>query len=191
MENIIELRNSFEAILLSLGYVAPITCSLFILLESFLPFLPLVLFISINMIVLGNFVGIMVSYVFVVAASYLSFIFFKKYAHKYFLKYDKIREHINNIHFSRLIILMSFPFAPSSLINFFSAIGDVNKNVYFQMLVISKIFVVLFWGFVGKTFYESLFDIKIIVGLLISMIVVYFIGKYIEKKVGIENGKIC
>lgn len=182
MEEIIWLKDNLDLILNSAGFLAPILASLLILLESFLPILPVFLFISINILVLGNFFGFLLSYICSVIASYLAFILVRRKFSNYFSnKLKRTHKYVNKLNFISLTVLLSLPYVPSSVINFIVGIGKLNEKKYLCSLLISKFFVVLFWGYIGTSFYDSVRDKRILLTLIVMLIVVYLISKLVEK----------
>lgn len=189
MNTLLELTEQLENVVLNMGVYAPFLSILLIIAESFLPFLPLVVFISSNLILLGWLFGFIVSYIAAIMGSYLAFLFTRKFLSNLFSKkLKRSHDYINKLNFVQLTLLLSLPFAPSSIINFMAGIGVIKKQNYFISLCISKFFIVLWWGMIGVSIYENLFTSlnKIIIVLLI-MIIVYFVSKKIEKIIEKRN----
>ncbi|MFV0250337.1 MAG: VTT domain-containing protein [Bacilli bacterium] len=166
-----------------------------IILESIIPILPLAVFIAINMLVLGNTLGFVVSWIATIIGSSLSFIIFRKFKNFIynkmnnnikFKKFDKFMIKIGNIQFSKLVLILAIPFTPAFSINIAAGLSEMSYRKYLFALIISKIFLVYFWGFVGTTFVESITDINIIMELFILILIAYLISKFVVKKFNIK-----
>ena len=60
------------------------------------------------------------------------------------------------------------------------------KEKFFLGLLVGKIFTIIFWGYIGKTFIESLTDIKALIYIGVTLVVAFIISKIVTKKFGIE-----
>lgn len=166
-----------------------------IVLESIIPPLPLAVFIALNMIVFGNFIGFVISWIATIIGSSISFFIFRKlenYIHKKMNKNDKLKKfddfmtNIGTISFSSLVIILAIPFTPAFSINIAAGLSEMSYKKYLYALLISKIFLVYFWGFIGTTFVESVTDINILIRLCVLMIVAFILSKIVIKKFNIQ-----
>lgn len=174
MDELIFIGISLKDMLLNLGYIAPILSCLFIMLESFIPILPLFIFVTVNFMILGNFFGFLVSYIFSVLGSYLVFKLFKN---------QKINTKVNlkNMSLTKLTLILSLPYTPSSLVNATAGLLDVDNKNYLIALMISKLFIILFWGFIGSNLCVNMNNINILFSLLCIMSISFIISKIFEK----------
>ena len=62
----------------------------------------------------------------------------------------------------------------------------MSKKKYIVAVVIGKIFMVSFWGYIGKSFVESMTDISAIIVMSIMIITAYALSKLIGKNANIE-----
>ena len=62
----------------------------------------------------------------------------------------------------------------------------MSKKKYIVAVVIGKIFMVSFWGYIGKSFVESMTDISAIIVMSIMIIIAYALSKLIGKNANIE-----
>lgn len=188
MEELVLIINDLDEIVLNMGIFSIILSILLIIVESFIPILPLFLFISFNMIKLGNIMGFIFSYIASIIGSYLAFLFVRLKISKYLEnKFANIHKQINKLSFINLTMILSLPYAPSSVINFAVGIGNIEKKKYLISLIIAKFFVVLFWGFMGVSLIDGIKDIRIIITLSLILIVVYLICKKVEKIIERRN----
>lgn len=166
-----------------------------VFIECFIPMLPLGVFVALNINAFGYIIGIILSYVATSLGSFLVYILFslleKKFISKHLNKKMAIRlmngiKKFKKITFPELVLLITLPFTPSCFINIVGGLARVPREKFIAAIVIGKIFVVIFWGFIGKSFLDSLYDIKAIVFLVITLIIAYIISKIVSKKMHIE-----
>jgi uncharacterized membrane protein YdjX (TVP38/TMEM64 family) len=166
---------------------------LLIVLESILPVLPLALFIALNMILFGNLFGFLLSWVATICGCILSYSIcrygFSDKFYKYLKKHpktDTVVLKIKKITFSNLVILMAIPFTPAFSINIGAGLSKMEFKKFFFALLISKLSIVYFWGFVGTTLLESLTDITVLVKLAFIVVVAFVLSKIVLKKFHFE-----
>lgn len=168
---------------------------LIIIIESFIPALPLCVFIALNINAFGMLLGTIISWLSTCIGCYLSYLIFYHlsnnliYRHlskKTKNKIDKSSTTFRNISLSNLVIIMTLPFTPAFLINILAGITSMSKKKFVAALLIGKIFMVIFWGYVGKSLIESVTDLKTIIIILIMVLLAYIISKIVSKKSNIE-----
>lgn len=162
-----------------------------IILESMIPILPLALFIAINMLVFGNLFGFFLSWVSTIIGCSLSFFVFRylrKYLNHFFerhYKYKRLIDIVDNISFSNLVIILSIPFTPAFSINIGAGLSHMKYSKYLFGLLISKIFLVYFWGFIGSTFIESITDMGVLAKLGTMVFIAFILSKMVMHKFNI------
>ena len=93
---------------------------------------------------------------------------------------------INKLKLEELVLILAIPFTPAFLVNIVAGLSSMKKEKFIIAIIISKIFLVYFWGFVGTTILESLTNpIKILQVLALS-IIAFIISKIVNKKFNIE-----
>lgn len=188
VNNIIEFCTNFI-------YTGGIFFGMFIVfLESFLPILPLSVFVALNCNAFGFWGGVLISWIGTSIGSilcYLIFRFIGKKLHNKFKK--KIIKKIGNgiklfskITFSQLVVLYTLPFAPSSLFNTLGGLSGMSKQKFIASLLLGKAFSMLFWGYIGVSLIENFTDIKTIIITVVMLIVAYIVSKLVNKKLNIE-----
>lgn len=183
---IIEIVNS--------GSIYGIIFSCFLIFfESIIPVLPLFVFITILFISLGYFTGYLISYILTCLGCIFSFYLCRKFLRNYYENkirknntLDKYMKIIDNISLNSLAVLIALPFTPAFAINIVSGLSKMSFKKYFCALIIGKIFMVAFWGFIGTSLLESLKIPKIIIIILIMLILTYVISIIVNKKLKIE-----
>lgn len=164
-----------------------------IVLESIIPILPLALFIALNMILFGNVLGFILSWIATIIGCIASYFLFEKGLSKRVYKsvekrpsVEKTVKAIRNIKFSNLVLIMAIPFTPAFFINIAAGLSRMNLKKFIFALLISKIFIVYFWGFIGTTLVESLTDIGVLIKLAVILLVAFGLSKLVLKKFNIE-----
>lgn len=170
---------------------------LIIILESILPFLPLFVFIALNMEAFGMVLGFLISWCATIVGCLLSYVFFRylvgnrldKYINKNKRKKEKLNKVINairNVEFSTLVVLMALPFSPAFLFNIACGVTKISFKKFFLSLLISKIVIIYFWGFIGTSVLDSFMDISALIRISLLVLIAFLISKLIMKKYNIE-----
>ena len=170
---------------------------LIVILESILPFLPLFVFITLNVEAFGFIFGFILSWVATIVGCLISYFFFKylvgnrlnKYINKNKKKKERLRKivlAIKKVKFSTLVVLMALPFSPAFLFNIACGVTNVNFKKFLLALLISKLSIIYFWGFIGTSLLESIMDISVLVRVILMLFGAFIISKIIMKKYDIE-----
>ncbi|MGN1355341.1 MAG: TVP38/TMEM64 family protein [Bacilli bacterium] len=166
-----------------------------IMIESFIPVLPLSVFIALNTHTFGLLPGILMSWVSTCIGCYISYLIFYYVSNNIIYKYlskktrnkiDKAVDKFQNISLANLTVIITLPFTPAFLINILAGVSGMSKKKYIVALLIGKIFMVSFWGYIGKSFVESMTDISAIIVMSIMIITAYALSKLIGKNANIE-----
>ena len=191
-----ELIDSFVSSIV--GYLTafgPIAGVLLILLESILPMLPLSVFITLNVVTYGQVFGFIISWLATIIGCMTSFILFRKIFHKKVYKFikkkdseqlKKIMKSISNISFSNLVVLIALPFTPAFLINIAGGISKIKTEKFFMALIIGKMVMVYFWGYIGKSLLESITDINTLIKIAVLLVLAFAISKITEKRLKVR-----
>ena len=83
---------------------------------------------------------------------------------------------------SHLVILIALPFTPAFLINIAAGLSKIKAEKFFLSIIIGKLVMVYFWGYIGTSIIESLTDITILIRVVILLTVTYLISRMVEKK---------
>lgn len=191
IENMIENLTTFI-------YSNNIFISLFfglfvVILESIIPILPLALFIAINTVVFGNLVGFLISWIGTIIGCSISFFIFRKGFSKKMYRYidhkkkgKRLMESISNLGFSKLVFVLAIPFTPAFSINIGAGLSKMSYQKYLFALIISKLSIIYFWGFIGTTFVESIMDIGVMIKILIILFVTFLLSRIVIKRFNIN-----
>lgn len=188
-----KLSDFIQNFLLSIGLFAPIFSCLLIVVESMVPILPLCVFITINFYYFGSFFGFLISYIFTCIGSFISYILVKKWVKILAIESAKKTGFLNNaikiikkIEFPTLVTIIAIPFTPAFMVNIAAGLAKLDTKKYLISLLIGKIFMVYFWGFVGVSLIESLKNPYILIKVAIMVLTAYLIAiitkKFIKEK---------
>lgn len=175
--------------------IGPIGGVFLIILESIFPMLPLSVFITLNMISFGSFLGFIISWLSTIIGCMLSFTLFRHFFQKKLYRFIKKKEQdkfadimkaISNISFSNLVMLIAIPFSPAFLINIAGGLSKIKTEKFFLAIMIGKIVIVYFWGYIGTTLLESLTNIMVLFKIGGLLVLAFFISKLVEKKLKVR-----
>ena len=187
-----ELFNSFYIFVMNtidaLGVYGPLLGCVFIILESILPPLPLFVFITLNFVAYGKLVGFIISWICTCIGCLLSYFLVKKFLRNWVLKkiknvdlLTKWMSYIENLSLSKVTVILAIPFTPAFMVNIAAGICNMDFKKFSVAILISKIFLVYFWGVVGTGLLESLHNPRSIITVILMMVVAYLVSLIIKK----------
>lgn len=166
-----------------------------VFIECFIPALPLSVFVALNVNAFGFFMGVFISWIATSLGSYICYLFFsyletkvsQRFLHRKMVQ--KIKSAIDKfkkIEFTELVLLITLPFTPSSLINILCGLTKMPREKFVCALLIGKCFSIVFWGYIGKSLIESLTDLKSLIYIFITLVLAFAISKVVNRKMRIE-----
>ncbi len=183
-----EIINQITNIIQSLGSLGALLGCLVIMIESMIPIIPLMVFITINFYVFGNLIGFALSWIFTVIGCIISYMIFKYgFGEKFdYLtdnkeKIKKYKRAFKDISITKLTIIIAIPFTPAFMINIACGLVKMDFKKYFVALLIGKIGLIYFWGFIGTSFLESVGNPIILLKILLIMMCTYILSKIVNK----------
>lgn len=194
-EILLHIDDFITTILSSLGLYGPIFGCFLILIESILPILPLSVFITLNFYSFGHLWGFLISYVLTLMGCSLAFFLSRKILRGRFeylvKKFDKnkvlkLMNRFKEIKFQHLVTILAFPFTPAFLVNIFSGISDMQYKKFLLATIISKPFMVYFWGYLGVTLLESLTHPVYLIKVILMVILAYILSTIVTKKFDLD-----
>ena len=192
MTTLTELINMATEMVQSGGFLIGF---LLIIVEAFLPVLPLGAFVTLNVNAFGIFPGLLLSWIAAIIGSYLMYLLCYYISTKVIYRFlkketkEKVVDKMTtfkNIKLTNLVLIITLPFAPSCFINLLAGVSNIKKEKYLIALIIGKAFMISFWAYIGMSLIESLTDIKAIIFILLILLVAYIVSKIISKKLKIE-----
>lgn len=182
-----------DTTLQNMGLWGPIAACFFITIESMVPILPLFVFITIIFIAFGNIWGFLIAWFFTCWGCFLSFWLFRKKVQTFW--YRKIKEKgiiskdtmakITSLKVEQLATIIAIPFTPAFMINIICGLSKMSSKKFILALLIGKVFLVYFWGFVGVSLLDSIKHPHnlVIVGVMLGS--AYLVSKLVNKKLNI------
>lgn len=188
------LNNSLNTFLLNAGVLAPILSSVLIVLEGMFAFLPVFVFITVNLLTMGNILGSIVSYICTIIGNFLTFFLCRIGLNPLFQKYignkrklKKMMNLINKMSFSKLVLIISIPLTPSFFVNLAAGLSKIPKKKYLYALMLGKICIILFWGVLGTSLIDCLTNPIMFIKVVGMILVCNLIGKVINKKFDLDK----
>ncbi len=193
---ILQIIDTFITDLLnSLGALAPILACLLMMVESMLPIMPLAVFITVNFYYFGTVPGFLISWILTSFGCYLSFRLCRTKLKKYFDNMMNKKEHkklkkmmkvINDLRLEQLALLIAIPFTPAFIVNIAAGLSNMDDKKFIVSIVIGKIFMVYFWGFIGTSLLDSLKDPSVLIKIAVALLLEFALSKIINKKFRLE-----
>ncbi|MGA5692767.1 TVP38/TMEM64 family protein [Cytobacillus pseudoceanisediminis] len=189
LDNIMDLIREYRSF-------GPLPGILLPMLEAFLPFLPLVLFVMANASAFGLWLGFLYSWLGAVAGALLVFLLVRKYGQKRILRFLKKHKQVQRLMkwvekhgFGPLFILLCFPFTPSAVVNIVAGLSNISMAQYMLAVLSGKIVMIFTISFVG-------YDIKSLVTqpirtaiVALVIFILWYVGKIIEIKMNMSVDK--
>lgn len=169
-----------------LGPAVPI---LLAMMESFLPILPLVAIVTLNVAAHGMIPGFLYSWMGAALGSVLVFYFHRKIVKPLILRFaarhpkvTKAREWVNGVKWQALFFIMIMPFTPSSFVNFAIGVSDFDEKLYIKVMVVAKIIMLILLSIFGQSVVNALKNPAFLILAAVLVLLLYLISKYINKK---------
>lgn len=187
-----ELFNSFYIFIMNtidaLGVYGPLLGSLFIILESIIPPLPLFVFITINFVAFGKVLGFIISWICTCIGCTLSYYFVKKLFRNWVVNkikdvnlLTKCMNYVENLSLTQVTMILAIPFTPAFMVNIAAGLCNMNFKKFLTAILISKIFLVYFWGVVGTGLLESFHNPTSLITVVVMIVIAYILSIVIKK----------
>lgn len=181
--------DHLQRTLQSYSVLGPLPGIALTMVESFLPILPLLVFVAANANIYGLWLGSLYSWIGVSAGSLIVFILARKLGRRFrpwlqrrFPKMEKFFDWVEHRGFTPIFLFACFPFSPSALINIVSGIGNVPFRSFLLAVLLGKavmIFGVSVLSFDIADLAEEPWRIVIAV---VMIVVMWFGGKKLEAR---------
>lgn len=188
-----EIIDSIVLFVNNSGILGILLANALIFVESIFPVLPVIVFITANFMLLGNILGFLSSWIFIILGCIMSYEIFKrgfgdKFEHltenKELLK--KYKKMFKNISTGKLVLIVAFPFTPAFMVNIAAGLVKMDFKKYLTALIIGKISLVIYSAYVGLSFIESFKDPIIILKILAIILGVYILYRIVNKVFKLE-----
>lgn len=187
-EVFISIYNFIINLIYSLGILGAFLGSLLIVMESILPFLPLFVFITINFQFFGFLSGFLISWLCTVLGCLLAYTLVKRFFKDKALKkirnvklLKKCLNYVQNLNLMQITVILAIPFTPAFMMNIAAGIAEIPLKKFLPALIISKMFIVYFWGFVGTSFIESFKNPRSLITIFIMLLGAYLLSLLAKK----------
>ena len=89
---------------------------------------------------------------------------------------------VDKLKLEQLTSIIAVPFTPAFMVNIAAGLSQMDFKKFLIALSIGKIFLVLFWGFVGTSLIQSLTHPIALLKVIILVLLAFIISKIISKK---------
>lgn len=183
-----------QTFLENIGILGGVLSCLLIIVESMLPILPLCVFITLAFITFGDFVGFLLCWCFTCTGCLISFMLFRSKVKGWFekrfakpgSKVRKLIRMIDNMKLSTLALLVAIPFTPAFSVNIAAGLSNMTSKKFIYAILIGKLFMVYFWGYIGTTLIESITHPIYLVKIIIMLTTAFIISKVVTKVLKID-----
>ena len=87
---------------------------------------------------------------------------------------------MENLSLCGITMILAVPFTPAFMVNIAAGISNMDIKKFLPAIVISKIFLVYFWGFVGTSLVESFKHPQNLLIVVIMLILAYLISLIVK-----------
>ncbi|MCM3567809.1 TVP38/TMEM64 family protein [Neobacillus mesonae] len=195
IENMMNLIQEYRSF-------GPLPGILLTVLEAFLPFLPLFIFVMANANAFGLWMGFLYSWIGACIGALLVFSLVRRFRQKKLLaflhKHPKVRrlmDWVDRHGFGPLFLLLCFPFTPSALVNIVAGLSNVSRAQYMLAVCIGKMVMIFTISFIGADLQALITQPSRTAMVLVIIFFLWYVGRRIEARlnnasVNDDNGKI-
>lgn len=180
LENIMELIQEYRAL-------GPLPGILLTVLEAFLPFLPLFVFVMANANAFGLWLGFLYSWLGACVGALLVFSLVRRYGQKKLLAFlprhpqvRKLMDWVERHGFGPLFLLLCFPFTPSAVVNIVAGLSKLSKAQYMLAVGIGKMVMIFTISFIGYDIRSLITQPHRTIIVAVIIFVLWVVGKRIE-----------
>jgi len=180
LENMMDLIQQYRSF-------GPIPGILLPLLEAFLPFLPLVVFVTANANAFGLWWGFLFSWIGATLGALIVFLLVRRYGETRFFRFlrknrqvKRLTKWVDKHGFGPLFILLCFPFTPSALVNVVAGLSSISIAQYMLAVVTGKMVMIFTISFIGYDIISLVRQPMRTVIVAAIIFVLWFVGKRIE-----------
>jgi uncharacterized membrane protein YdjX (TVP38/TMEM64 family) len=168
--------------------LGPIIIFLVIVIESIMPIIPVGVFITLNIIILGPVLGFIISWIATNLGCILSFYICRKGFSSYLYrkvkdrpKFNQIMDNISNMKLSHMVLYVAVPFTPAFMFNFACGLTKVPFQRFLIAILVGKISLIYFWGYIGTSLIESIKNPLILLEVIITVLLAYMVSLLVQK----------
>lgn len=174
----------------------PLVGILLPMIEAFLPFLPLVLFVMANANAFGLLQGFLYSWIGAASGALLVFFVIRKYGHTRILSFlreqkqvKKLTRWVDERGFGPIFILLCFPFTPSAIVNIVAGLSKISIYQYMLAVTAGKMVMIFTMSFIGHDIVSLISHPLSTLKVLIAIVILWYVGKKVEKRLELGEKK--
>ncbi|MEC0695692.1 TVP38/TMEM64 family protein [Bacillus atrophaeus] len=185
-DRLTELFQSYRAF-------GPLIAVLLPLIEAFLPFLPLIVFVVANTNSFGLWEGFILSWLGSTAGAVLVFYIVRRYGQRRILGFirrhqsvRKLMQWVERRGFGPLFILLCFPFTPSAAVNVVAGLSRIGMRPFILAAASGKLVMIFMISFIGYDLHALITQpIRTIIAVLV-IVVLWYVGKRVERRLHVK-----
>lgn len=173
----------------SFQILGPLVPMLMAMVEAFIPALPLIAIVTLNVAAHGAVLGFLYSWVGSVFGSVLFFALcrklFKPWIARFADKHPKImkmRNWVNSINKKALFLIITMPFTPSCFVNFAMGVSEFDAKTYIKIMASAKIVMLILLSLFGQSVVQAFENPVFIILAVLLVVVLYLVSRYIRKR---------
>ncbi len=158
-------------------------------LESFIPPIPLVGIVALNVAAYGPFQGILYSWIGTCIGCTGVFFFWRKlllrFMEKEAARHEKLRkarEWVDTMSAPALFLLAMMPFTPSAFLNFAFGVSDYHAGKYLRTIYGAKSVMIVLLGLLGESLVKTVENPLFLVFFAVAFILLYYFSKKADRK---------
>ncbi|KZO01193.1 TVP38/TMEM64 family protein [Bacillus badius] len=189
IENIMDVIHKYESFGPIPGFFLP-------LIEAFLPFLPLFVFVMANASAFGLWWGFLLSWGGSVTGAFLVFLFVRNYGQRKVLSFlhkhsqvQRLMDWVDRHGFGPVFLLLCFPFTPSAVVNIVAGLSNISIRQYLLAVMAGKVVMIFSISFIGYDLF-ALIKQPVRTAILGGVIfILWAAGKQVERYFNKKEGK--
>ena len=136
----------------------------------------------------GKVLGFIISWICTCIGCTLSYYFVKKLFRNWVVNkikdvnlLTKCMNYVENLSLTQVTMILSIPFTPAFMVNIAAGLCNMNFKKFLTAILISKIFLVYFWGVVGTGLLESFHNPTSLITVVVMIVIAYILSIVIKK----------
>lgn len=189
-----EYEPYIRDLLQSYENLGPLPGLLLPFIESFLPFLPLFVFVFANATAYGLLKGFLYSWIGSSMGSIVVFLIIRKFNDKRILKkvrtnkqVHKVTKWVDTHGFGPLFLLLCFPFSPTAIINIVAGLSNIRIQQFILAVLLGKAVMIFSIAYVGDSIMSFAQNPTKTIIVAVCITLFWIVGKYVEKRLQKRN----
>ncbi len=85
------------------------------------------------------------------------------------------------------MLFVAIPFMPSFFINVGAGLSNIPIKKYLYALLVGKIFIIIFWGYIGCNLVECLTNPLELIKVVVLIVIAYVVARIVNKKFNVDE----